>query len=211
MAAVRRLGSIHEKISKQYAIYSSNTVNVSECSHSKADIDSTDLEDVKLLVEIQLESLFSQAREFSCHKKQFENLLALSFNTEMVSQGQTVTRLNFSAFTFLPLSFVATLFGITKISVSAAWYPLWAFVTLLVVGIGHLLSCRLPFRQTGCKFNTKPASQPKIKTEGSREPHIPPHEITDSNPAAKLTESAPFSKKPTNRFGIRTGGASATS
>ncbi|KAF2495599.1 hypothetical protein BU16DRAFT_561877 [Lophium mytilinum] len=65
--------------------------------------------------------------------RQLENLLSLSFNMETMLQGQTMARLNVLAFAFLPMSFVASLFGMTKFNISAAWYPLWTFIILVIV------------------------------------------------------------------------------
>ncbi|KAF2808065.1 uncharacterized protein BDZ99DRAFT_72226 [Mytilinidion resinicola] len=59
--------------------------------------------------------------------RQLENLFSLAFNTETMMQGQTMARLNVLAFAFLPMSFVASLFGMTKFSISAAWYPFMGF------------------------------------------------------------------------------------
>lgn len=70
-----------------------------------------------------------------------------------MTQGQAVARLNVLAFAFLPLSWVAvslsllmlvkngfysnerksqTIFGLTQFSISAVWYPLGAFIVLIV-------------------------------------------------------------------------------
>ncbi|KAF2271702.1 uncharacterized protein EI97DRAFT_470971 [Westerdykella ornata] len=68
--------------------------------------------------------------------RQLEILLSLAFNTETVSQGQAVARLNALAFGFLPLSWVATLFGMTNFGISSVWYPLWAFVVAAFVLLG---------------------------------------------------------------------------
>lgn len=70
-----------------------------------------------------------------------------------MNQGQAMERLNFFAFGFLPLAWVAvslglfailnayfdeainrqSIFGMTQFYISAVWYPLWALVALLVV------------------------------------------------------------------------------
>ncbi|KAL4901984.1 hypothetical protein BDW74DRAFT_181141 [Aspergillus multicolor] len=65
--------------------------------------------------------------------QQYNSVLSLVFNTETVAQGLAVARLNILAFAFLPLSFVAGIFGMTTFSTSAIWYPLWAFVALIAV------------------------------------------------------------------------------
>ncbi|CEL05768.1 hypothetical protein ASPCAL06883 [Aspergillus calidoustus] len=65
--------------------------------------------------------------------RQLENMMSLAFNIETMAQGQAVARLNTLAFAFLPISWVATLFGMTQFSISAAWYPLWASIALATV------------------------------------------------------------------------------
>ncbi|OOQ87234.1 hypothetical protein PEBR_18167 [Penicillium brasilianum] len=65
--------------------------------------------------------------------RQLENIMSLVFSIETMAQGQAVARLNILAFAFLPLSWVASLFGMTQFSLSAAWYPLGALIALLVV------------------------------------------------------------------------------
>ncbi|KAH6707784.1 hypothetical protein BKA61DRAFT_134492 [Leptodontidium sp. MPI-SDFR-AT-0119] len=59
------------------------------------------------------------------------NLLSLTFNLETAIQGQAVARLNALAFVFLPLSFVATVFGITTFTAPARWYPVAAAPVLI--------------------------------------------------------------------------------
>ncbi|KAG4438465.1 hypothetical protein IFR05_006033 [Cadophora sp. M221] len=59
------------------------------------------------------------------------NLLSLTFNLETAIQGQAVARLNALAFVFLPLSFVATVFGITTFTAPARWYPVAAAPVLM--------------------------------------------------------------------------------
>ncbi|KAL2833888.1 hypothetical protein BDW59DRAFT_156689 [Aspergillus cavernicola] len=75
--------------------------------------------------------------------EQYKTLLDLVFNTETVTQGLAVARLNYLAFAFLPLSFVAGLFGMTTFSISAAWYPLWAFVAFVLVVTAAYIGGRL--------------------------------------------------------------------
>ncbi|KAF2006245.1 hypothetical protein P154DRAFT_559354 [Amniculicola lignicola CBS 123094] len=89
--------------------------------------------------------------------KQLENLLNLAFNTEMVSQGQSVARLNTLAFAFLPLSYVATLFGMTNFSIPAKWYPVGAVIILFCTQLGFV--CTAFFRQ----WQTKRLANPSTK------------------------------------------------
>ncbi|KAJ5762010.1 uncharacterized protein N7511_005392 [Penicillium nucicola] len=77
--------------------------------------------------------------------EQFNSLLSLVFNTETVTQGQAVARLNVLAFAFLPLSFVSGLFGMTTWSISAVWYPLWALVAFVLITAAAYISGKLSF------------------------------------------------------------------
>ncbi|RFU34416.1 hypothetical protein B7463_g1904, partial [Scytalidium lignicola] len=63
--------------------------------------------------------------------EQQQNLLSLAFNLETIANGQAVARLNALAFIFLPLSFVASLFGITTWSIGPSWYPVVAVPVLV--------------------------------------------------------------------------------
>ncbi|KAK0672117.1 hypothetical protein QBC41DRAFT_344027 [Cercophora samala] len=63
--------------------------------------------------------------------EQLRNLLSLRFNLETMEQTQTVARLTVLAFLFLPLSFVATIFGMTTLETSVVWYPAAAFPLLV--------------------------------------------------------------------------------
>jgi hypothetical protein len=67
--------------------------------------------------------------------EQQQNLLSLAFNLETVAQGQAVARLNALAFIFLPLSFVASVFGITTFTAPPVWYPIAAVPVLLTTVI----------------------------------------------------------------------------
>ncbi|KAH8588870.1 hypothetical protein B0O99DRAFT_693028 [Bisporella sp. PMI_857] len=64
--------------------------------------------------------------------EQQQNLLSLAFNLETVVQGQAVARLNALAFVFLPLSLVASIFGITTFSAPPKWYPVAAIPVLII-------------------------------------------------------------------------------
>ncbi|KAI1323709.1 hypothetical protein F5Y16DRAFT_382933 [Xylariaceae sp. FL0255] len=73
--------------------------------------------------------------------QQQKNLLSLAFNLETVIQSQAVARLNILAMIFLPISFIASIFGITTITVPAFWYPVAALPTLLITcAIAFMLS-----------------------------------------------------------------------
>ncbi|KAL7790670.1 hypothetical protein V8C43DRAFT_306447 [Trichoderma afarasin] len=64
--------------------------------------------------------------------EQQRNLLNMTFNLETISQSQSVMRLNGLAFVFLPLSFIASIFGMTTITTPAVWYIPVALPTLIV-------------------------------------------------------------------------------
>ncbi|KAL6693022.1 hypothetical protein J3F84DRAFT_82650 [Trichoderma pleuroticola] len=63
--------------------------------------------------------------------EQQRNLLNMRFNLETIGQSQTVMRLNALAFIFLPLSFIASIFGMTTITTPAVWYIAVALPTLM--------------------------------------------------------------------------------
>ncbi|KAF2787944.1 hypothetical protein K505DRAFT_118800 [Melanomma pulvis-pyrius CBS 109.77] len=75
-------------------------------------------------------------RVISTVREQLDNLLSLLFNIETVEQGKTVTRLSALAFVFIPLSYVATLFGMTELHVSPRWYAATGPPVLIITLIG---------------------------------------------------------------------------
>ncbi|KAK0099739.1 hypothetical protein ONS95_013367 [Cadophora gregata] len=66
------------------------------------------------------------------NREQLQNLVSMLISLEQISQGQSMARLNFLAFIFLPLSFVATLFGMTRFTISPEWYPAYALPLLFL-------------------------------------------------------------------------------
>lgn len=70
------------------------------------------------------------------NEEQLQNLLSLMVSMEQISQGQSMGQLNILAFTFLPLSFMASIFGMTQFTMATRWYPAFAipalFLTVLV-------------------------------------------------------------------------------
>lgn len=104
--------------------------------------------------------------------EQQQNLLGLALNLETHRQGQAVARLNALAFTFLPLSFVASIFGITTFTVAAKWYPVFAIpLFLLTLFIAYAANSFLTPKQSppGAVF---PKRQPESdsKTYSGRRP-----------------------------------------
>ncbi|OCL04689.1 hypothetical protein AOQ84DRAFT_415622 [Glonium stellatum] len=95
--------------------------------------------DMKNSVEDVLQNLVDQQETSEVILHQFSNLLSLAFNIETVSQGLSVARLNILAFFFLPLSYIAGLFGMTTWTISVHWYPVWGLATLGIVGLLALL------------------------------------------------------------------------
>ncbi|KAI2463787.1 hypothetical protein F4781DRAFT_437085 [Annulohypoxylon bovei var. microspora] len=87
--------------------------------------------------------------------EQQRNLLSLTFNLETVAQGRAVARLNALAIFFLPISFVASIFGITTPEASAYRYLVAAVPTLLLTaGIAFVLSRSTGLRQ-GTDYHSK--------------------------------------------------------
>ncbi|ORY14455.1 hypothetical protein BCR34DRAFT_560453 [Clohesyomyces aquaticus] len=103
-----------------------------------------DMEYLEDRTEQCLQNLFHQQESSAVIHRQLENLLSLAFNTEMVSQGQAVARLNMLAIAFLPLSYVATLFGMTNLSISAKWYPVGAVIILALLPLWFIVTSHLP-------------------------------------------------------------------
>lgn len=64
--------------------------------------------------------------------EQLQNLMTMIISVEQISTGQSVARLTYLGFVFLPLSFVAAIFGITTFTASPKWYPVGAVSALLV-------------------------------------------------------------------------------
>ncbi|KAH8586963.1 hypothetical protein B0O99DRAFT_694995 [Bisporella sp. PMI_857] len=62
--------------------------------------------------------------------EQLQNLMAMIVSVEQISIGQSVARLTYMGFVFLPVSLVAAIFSITTIS--PRWYPVGAVSALLV-------------------------------------------------------------------------------
>jgi hypothetical protein len=85
--------------------------------------------------------------------EQQQNLLSLAFNLETVAQGQAVARLNALAFIFLPLSFVASVFGITTFTAPPVWYPIAAVPVLLTTVIIAYAANKF-FTSTGTEAST---------------------------------------------------------
>ncbi|KAG4274719.1 hypothetical protein FPRO04_09083 [Fusarium proliferatum] len=90
--------------------------------------------------------------------RQLENLLSLAFNTQAIAQGQATAMLNVLATIFLPLSFVASVFGMTKFEISAVWYPPAAAIVLLLVGGAIFLLRWLGVDMNMIRLPVKPVS-----------------------------------------------------
>ncbi|KAJ5593335.1 hypothetical protein N7537_010239 [Penicillium hordei] len=102
--------------------------------------------------------------------EQFKSLMSLVFNTETVAQGQAVARLNLLAFAFLPLSFVTGIFGMTTWTISAIWYPLWAFVALVLLTIATYIVGKILVEDRGgsswlSRLHWGPAQSPRADVE----------------------------------------------
>ncbi|KAJ6092720.1 hypothetical protein N7486_008009 [Penicillium sp. IBT 16267x] len=102
--------------------------------------------------------------------EQFKSLMSLVFNTETVAQGQAVARLNLLAFAFLPLSFVTGIFGMTTWTISATWYPLWAFLALVLLTIATYIVGKISVEDRGgssllSRLHWGPAQSPTADVE----------------------------------------------
>jgi len=118
------------------------------------------MEQLKERLEEMLLLLGHYSRTCQTMKEQMQNLLNLEFNTETVSQAQSVTRLNVLAFTFIPLSFVASIFGMTNFEVGPKWFPVMAIPLLLCTIILGLLAGRVVSAWESYKQSTGRQTQP---------------------------------------------------
>ncbi|KAH7305144.1 hypothetical protein BKA65DRAFT_578736 [Rhexocercosporidium sp. MPI-PUGE-AT-0058] len=85
---------------------------------------------------------------------QQSNLTSLAFNLETMTQGQAVARLNVLALVFLPLSFAASIFGMTTFTGAVKWYPVFA-LPLLVITVVVAISIDRYFSQRSTKESAK--------------------------------------------------------
>ena len=72
-------------------------------------------------------------------KDRFDNLINIEFNFTQISQAESSTFLSIIATLFLPVSFVASVFGITTVTWPVIWY-LWVSIPVLVVCLIAVLS-----------------------------------------------------------------------
>ena len=79
-------------------------------------------------------------------KERFNNLIDLEFNLSNVSQANASTFLGIVATLFLPVSFVASLFGMTTVTWPVIWY-VWVAIPVLVVCIIAILSFKYVLKQ----------------------------------------------------------------
>ncbi|KAM7183714.1 hypothetical protein V8F20_012519, partial [Naviculisporaceae sp. PSN 640] len=95
--------------------------------------------------------------------RQLENLLGLTFNTQAIAQGQSMATLNLMATIFLPLSFVASIFGMTEFNLSAVWYPLAAFVVLCIVAAALFKLSSVPLHTGSARSSTSGGRRPTFR------------------------------------------------
>ncbi|CZR42748.1 uncharacterized protein FPRO_10051 [Fusarium proliferatum ET1] len=124
--------------------------------------ESTELLELLAELEIRLQdsqqNLEHQLETSEVILRQLENLLSLAFNTQAIAQGQATAMLNVLATIFLPLSFVASVFGMTKFQISAVWYPPAAAIVLFLVGGAILLLRWLGVDMNMIRLPMKPVS-----------------------------------------------------
>lgn len=80
-------------------------------------------------------------------KERFNNLLELEFNLQNASQAEAATFLGIIATIFLPVSFVASLFGITTVTWPVIWY-VYVAIPVLVVCMILVLSFKWGIKKT---------------------------------------------------------------
>ncbi|KAI7298598.1 hypothetical protein KC315_g17972, partial [Hortaea werneckii] len=79
-------------------------------------------------------------------KERFNNLIELEFNIQNAVQADNSQFLSIVATIFLPVSYLASLFGITTITWPAIWY-LWAAIPIVVTSIAFALLFPWSLRQ----------------------------------------------------------------
>ncbi|TVY90708.1 hypothetical protein LAWI1_G002622 [Lachnellula willkommii] len=142
------------------------------------------------------------------NKEQLQNLVSMMVSLEQISQGQSVGRLNVLAFTFLPLSFVATIFGMTQFTIHPRWYPAYALpmlsLTLLVaIALPKLISAGENWKKPHIKKPCMPklrgwrkrksAYHHEEKTIANEEKTIANEESTIANEPPKIKSLPPIS------------------
>lgn len=131
-------------------------------------------------------------------REQLDNLLNLLFNMETVEQGKTVTRLSALAFIFIPLSYVATLFGIAELHISPRWYaaagPLVLIVTLIgAFGFVKLLDFWEQYSTKSSLFRRRSRGIPSVSTKNQG---VEIEKLSKRRPTLDSMKSKPQSKKP---------------
>jgi hypothetical protein len=100
-------------------------------------------------------------------KERFNNLIELEFNITNTTQTNNSTFLGIVATIFLPLSFVASLFGITTVTWPVIWY-VYVAVPCLVVSILLILAF---------KYGLKAIQEVRYPIE-NRQIHLEPENFT---------------------------------
>ncbi|KAL2358265.1 hypothetical protein BJ546DRAFT_1087580 [Cryomyces antarcticus] len=76
---------------------------------------------------------------FATIREKFQNLLGLEFSTESVRTSQSVAVITALAFIFVPLSFLASVFGLNGVNVDAKWFGI-ACIPIVVISLICTLS-----------------------------------------------------------------------
>jgi Mg2+ and Co2+ transporter CorA len=79
-------------------------------------------------------------------KERFNNLIELEFNLSNASQAEAATFLGIIATIFLPISYTASLFGMTTVTWPVIWY-VWVTIPVLVVCIILVLTFKKTTKQ----------------------------------------------------------------
>ncbi|PVH81637.1 hypothetical protein DL98DRAFT_571000 [Cadophora sp. DSE1049] len=133
------------------------------------------------------------------NREQLQNLVSMMVSLEQISQGQSMARLNVLAFTFLPLSFVATLFGMTRFTISPSWYPAYALPMLVLT---FTVAIALPKCFTiweAWNVHQRPTARPRQKKQW---PHKILWEPNDEPPTPRKKSHPPVSKSGAIAIGI---------
>ncbi|KAI1172703.1 hypothetical protein F4777DRAFT_560572 [Nemania sp. FL0916] len=132
----RKTQELHQDASETLALQEGLRMHQASFKHFKRGLTKTSVENQMKDLDTRLDYIFEllDFYETTCDSiiQQQKNLQSLAFNLETVRQSRAVARLNTLAIVFLPISFIASIFGITTITIPAYWYPVAAIPTLLV-------------------------------------------------------------------------------
>ncbi|KAK1756518.1 hypothetical protein QBC47DRAFT_187406 [Echria macrotheca] len=122
--------------------------------------------------------------------EQQRNLISLTFELENIAQSRGVARLNGLAFVFPPLSFVATIFGITTFDTPAFWYPVAAVPVLTLTVCAALGINRIMAHVESLRSQRESVSVRMPTLPSKKDLRVPDPEVIISTPGEQRTTVA---------------------